>query len=248
MAGQATTKKPAAKRAARRLTDRSARGLDRAAILEAASRLLDERGLHALTMRALARELGVAPMTVYWHVGDREELLDALVADALDHVAVRPPDAGSWSERMMSVLADLRGQLLRHSRVIPLLARHRRLAPAVITAGEGVLALAVELGLDERETVRVFRAAMWHTLGSVFVESFLSERELFGEPSVLRSAFDRADSATGDDDHAMVRRLERELTTFDADDLFRYSTARLLEGLRSTTLFGQPMRTSTDGE
>ena len=152
----------------------------------------------------------MAPMTVYWHVGDREELLDALVADALGRFTVRAPDHGTWSERMASALTDLRGQLLLHSEVIPLLARHRRLSPAVITVGAGVLELAVELGLDERDTVHVFRTVIWHTLGSVFVESFLADRVLFATPSVTQEVFAEAIRATGDVGGA-TRSLEREL-------------------------------------
>jgi AcrR family transcriptional regulator len=199
-------------------------------VVRTALAILEAEGEDALTMRRLARELGVAPMSVYWHVGDREELLDALVGEVLGGIVVDVPAEGPWVERMSAALAALRAQLLAHPHVVPLLARQRRLAPAIISAGVGVLELAVELGLDDAATVEVFRAAMWHTVGSLFMEGYLHDRGLLSEPGMTREVLDRALEASGVDD-ATIRRLEPELTRLDADDLFRYGTARLLEGI-----------------
>ena len=45
------------------------------AIVEAAFRLIEEKGASGFSMRAVASELGVFPATLYWHVGDRARLL-----------------------------------------------------------------------------------------------------------------------------------------------------------------------------
>ena len=58
-------------------------GLTRAAVLDTAHALLAEDGLDALTMRALARRLGVAPNALYSHVPGKTELVDALLDDRL---------------------------------------------------------------------------------------------------------------------------------------------------------------------
>ncbi len=57
--------------------------LDRAAILERAARLADRDGLHALTLTALAGELGIRPPSLYNHVASLEELRQALAVRAL---------------------------------------------------------------------------------------------------------------------------------------------------------------------
>ena len=64
-------------------------GLTRTAVLHAARALLAEEGLPALTMRALARRLGVAPNALYSHVAGKTELIDALLDDHL--AAVHDP-------------------------------------------------------------------------------------------------------------------------------------------------------------
>jgi len=48
-------------------------------ILDAALALADERGLDAVSMRAVASRIGVTPMALYPHVGNKEALLDGLV-------------------------------------------------------------------------------------------------------------------------------------------------------------------------
>jgi AcrR family transcriptional regulator len=45
------------------------RSLSRTEIVNAALRYVDEHGLDALTMRALAKEIGVYPTALYWHIG-----------------------------------------------------------------------------------------------------------------------------------------------------------------------------------
>ncbi|MGW3697872.1 TetR/AcrR family transcriptional regulator, partial [Streptomyces sp. NPDC005149] len=53
--------------------------LTREEVLGAAAALVRQHGPEALTMRKLAAELGTAVTSIYWHVGNRESLLDALV-------------------------------------------------------------------------------------------------------------------------------------------------------------------------
>jgi AcrR family transcriptional regulator len=63
-------------------------------ILAAALALLDECGGQGVTMRALARRLGVTPMSLYRHVGTHEELLRAL-SDRVYAEVLTPPDMAS---------------------------------------------------------------------------------------------------------------------------------------------------------
>jgi AcrR family transcriptional regulator len=69
----------------------------RAELVDAARRLFVEDGYDATSMAALARAAGVAPNTIYWYFGDKDDLLiavlEAVLADALAeyaHVAERP--------------------------------------------------------------------------------------------------------------------------------------------------------------
>ena len=54
-------------------------GLNRDRIVAAAVKLADAQGFEALSMRALADELGTAPMSLYRHVANKEDLLDGMI-------------------------------------------------------------------------------------------------------------------------------------------------------------------------
>lgn len=79
------------------MADRRARpkaGLSRERVLDAALDLVDREGVAALTMRKLGAELGVEAMTLYHHVGNKGELLAALVGRVVRRAAMGLPPGG----------------------------------------------------------------------------------------------------------------------------------------------------------
>ena len=83
---------------ARRRSPGTPAGLDAGRVVDAATALVAEGGVEALSMRAVAHRLGVAPNALYSHVADKDALLD-MVTDAL---LADPPvggDAG-WRVRL----------------------------------------------------------------------------------------------------------------------------------------------------
>src|SRR3954447_7655253 len=66
--------------------------INREAVLDATLALAEERGLDAVSMRAVAARLGVTPMALYRHVGDKQGLLDGLVERLLADQPVTDPD------------------------------------------------------------------------------------------------------------------------------------------------------------
>ena len=66
--------------------------LTRDPILEAATRVLDRDGVDALSMHAVARELGTGAASLYWHVRNKDELLQLLserLGEDLAHLGTR---------------------------------------------------------------------------------------------------------------------------------------------------------------
>lgn len=95
-------------------------GVTRDEILSAALALLDEDGA-GFGMRALAARLGVTPMSLYHHVGDRGKLLQALS----DHVYAAVPD---HAPSPAGGLAEIRALLTRYHDAV---ARHPQLTLAI---------------------------------------------------------------------------------------------------------------------
>ena len=83
----------------------------RSEVVHRAAHLLDEYGIADLTMRRLARELGLTPGALYWHFADKQELLGA-VADRILEPADRPVADAAWDRRILGIGAALRDALL----------------------------------------------------------------------------------------------------------------------------------------
>jgi AcrR family transcriptional regulator len=81
----------------------------RSALLERASRTVDERGVQALSLRELAREVGVSHAAPRRHFPDRQALLDALAEDGFerlgDELREAVERAGTAFDRRLHALA-----------------------------------------------------------------------------------------------------------------------------------------------
>ena len=121
--------------------------LSRERLLRSAIAIADERGNAALTMRSLAQELGVKPMSLYHHVANKEEILDGMV-DAIVREIPLVPAGSDWRTRLRTQILAARAVMSRH-----------RWAPAVI------------------ETRKVMSAPMmryFDTLGGIFLDNGFS--------------------------------------------------------------------------
>jgi AcrR family transcriptional regulator len=118
-------------------------------VIEAALAIAERDGVAGLSMRALARELGVPIMTVYGYVPNKRAL-DALVADAiLAEVTTPEPDSGPWDVRLRTMLCDARRVLVERP----------QLAAGDATGGGSAIEL-VHGGAFGREATRLAAAVL----------------------------------------------------------------------------------------
>src|SRR5271166_1411353 len=91
--------------------------LDRKTVARAALHLLDEVGLDGLTVRRLARDLGVQAPALYWHFKNKQELFDEMATlvfvDAIGEIGL-PSKDGTWQGWAAEFGKWLRRILLRH--------------------------------------------------------------------------------------------------------------------------------------
>lgn len=92
-------------------------------IAETALRILDDEGLDALTMRRLASEMGVQPVTLYRYLPDKEAIL-AVVADRLwAQLLVIPEEGKPWRQRVRAAWLNVHELMQRHPHATPMIAR-----------------------------------------------------------------------------------------------------------------------------
>jgi TetR/AcrR family transcriptional regulator, tetracycline repressor protein len=137
----------------------------RSEVVDKAAELLDEYGIADLTMRRLARELGVTPGALYWHFADKQELLGA-VADRILRAADVDVD-GEWAVRMQLLGTRLRDALLSTTDGAELVAA--TLATGTSAALVAILArltvAAADAGVDAYHTEVVSRTLVYFVLG-----------------------------------------------------------------------------------
>src|SRR5438045_7753763 len=88
--------------------------LTRDAIVEAALRVLDREGMDGLSMRRVAEELGTGAASLYWHVRNKDELLQLLNERFAAEVELPEPDPSRWQEQLKEVAHQMRSAAHRH--------------------------------------------------------------------------------------------------------------------------------------
>jgi AcrR family transcriptional regulator len=96
-------------------------GLDADTIITTALELIDELGAGELTIRALSTRLGVRAPSIYWHVGSKAELLEAVVDRVVVETAPAVHCEGAWDVRVRHLFSVLRQPLVAHPNVVSLM-------------------------------------------------------------------------------------------------------------------------------
>jgi AcrR family transcriptional regulator len=119
-------------------------------VLESAVALADREGLGALTMRSLARELGIEAMSLYHHVANKEDLLDGVVdvvaAEIQDAVAQLDPlsdgaPRSAWKPAMRRQILTARAVLLHHPWASTVLETRKNFSLPVIQYYDSLIGL-----------------------------------------------------------------------------------------------------------
>jgi TetR/AcrR family transcriptional regulator, tetracycline repressor protein len=151
----------------------------RDAVVDAALGLLADGGLEAVSFRRIAKVLGVAGPTLYWHVENKRQLMD-LMADELVRRAGRaytgPDDGQPWWEwlredarRLFTALTDTRDA--------PLVLAGNRPSPETLPGIERVLAVLVDAGLTPGQAQQTLFAIGAYVIGSAIEWQAEGERE-----------------------------------------------------------------------
>jgi AcrR family transcriptional regulator len=121
--------------------------LSRERVLRAAIVDADAGGLEAVTMRRLADELGVAPMALYRHVANRDDLIDGMV-DVVFGELYLPPTRTDWRRAMRKRAISVRDVLARHRWAIGLMESRSNPGPANLRHHDAVIGNLRAAGFD----------------------------------------------------------------------------------------------------
>lgn len=148
------------------------RSLTEAEIASAALAVLDRSGLAALSMRAVAQQLGMGTMSLYRYVQSREQLEGLIVELVLAGIDLDLglADGAPWQERLSLQMQRARAAVAEHPNGVPLLLTHRHSAAGSRDWGEAMLEALTEGGFTGVRRVAAFRALLSYLIGALQVE------------------------------------------------------------------------------
>ena len=183
-------------------------------IVATALRLTQEVGIDNLSMRALARELGVPPMTIYHYVPSIEALQELVLNHILREIRIPGFDEGTWDERLRQLEREARRAFVDHPGVAARLgaggsAEGTRLA-------EGVLAILRDGGFTPEAAVLCFATLYTFMTGQIDLDA-MADTIVSGSPMTTLEE--------------MIRFIP-----FTRDELFEFGFGVVIEGLKVTLL------------
>jgi TetR/AcrR family tetracycline transcriptional repressor len=145
--------------------------LTRDRVIEAALRVMDDEGLEAVTMRRIAREVGVEAMSLYHHVEDKEDLLDGICERVMAGFRF-PEPTEDWDENCRRAARAWRHLLRQHPNVMRLFAEERGPVRSIdsMRPMEFAIRLLRAAGLSDRDAAQAFHAFGGYIQGFVMME------------------------------------------------------------------------------
>lgn len=130
------------------------------AVVEGALALADAEGLEAVTIRRLARELGVTPMALYWHFRSKDELLEGMAASVFEEIDLSVDASATWQEQLRVLLGSMVGVLRIHPSTAILLSTRTVSSESSLLATEVALDILRRGGFSPTEATQITRHAL----------------------------------------------------------------------------------------
>ena len=198
--------------------------LSRERIARAALDLADREGIEALSMRRLATELDAGTMTLYGHFGDKQELLNALVAAAAAELEL-PRLSGSWRDKTHQLAAYSRAMFARHPSVVEIWARQPVVGASALRGPEAGMKTLEDAGFDPEEAAKAFRLVVTYIFGFALFSAPRSKPEAL---EATRRALDDLPADTHPHLHDAAGEFSEAMAS---DEAFTYGLDRILDGL-----------------
>ena len=205
--------------------------LNRERVLRAAVALADEDGLGALTMRSLAKTLGVEAMSLYNHVANKDALLDGMIELVFDEI--EPPlPGGFWKAELGKRAVSTRAALLRHPWAVGEMEGRAAHGPANLRIHDAVLGCLLAAGFDDAMAVRAYSVQDAYIYGFALQQADMSpeSREDFAADARQQMA----DYASSLADHPHLVRVVGGYVAehgYDYEEQFRFGLDLILDGL-----------------
>jgi AcrR family transcriptional regulator len=212
------------------MSPRTRRPLTRERVLRAALKLADDGGLEALSMRNVAKQLGVEAMSLYNHVANKEDLLDGLIDIVFSELEFPAPGEADWNVAMRARAISIREALNRHRWAVGLMEGRMNPGPANIRYHDQVMGVLREGGFSFRDAVHAYSAQDAYIYGFALQEKHLG----FETPEESAEKIDMQRREVPQMDqfpYLLEVAMELQTAGYDFDTEFLFGLDLILDGL-----------------
>jgi AcrR family transcriptional regulator len=164
----------------------SAPGLSRIRVLGEALALVDEEGVEEVSMRKLARRLGVDPMSLYNHVDNKDAILDGITELILASTEF-PALTSDLRADLVALARAFRRAMLRHPRAAQLVLTRQLSSSQALAPVEIVLTTLRRAGLSPQDAVHAMRTFLAFLIGTLMREVSAGPTFMAGDAEAVRS-------------------------------------------------------------
>lgn len=118
-------------------------------VVDAAVAVADAEGLQAISVRRIAQELGVSPMSIYTYVPSKAELVGLMFDMVLGETGEAPPPGQDWREALTHIACERWKLTERHPWMLDLALHRPPLGPNLVARHEVALRILDATGLDD---------------------------------------------------------------------------------------------------
>ncbi len=207
--------------------------LTRERILDVALSLVDREGIEAFSMRRLAKELGVDPMAVYYHVPNKRGLLTQLIKKVFSEMRVPVSESTghpeSWYERVRAWARAFRDLARAHPKLVPQLAAYpEAAAEATLESTEELYAALEASGMPPKMIVSAVGVVVDYVNGFTLADA----SGALGEPDEQREMLTLLDARDPGELPAM-RRTFAALASENLGTDFEFGLQVIVAGLEA---------------
>ena len=209
---------------------RTRRPLTRDRVLAAALKLADAGGFESLSMRNVAKQLGVEAMSLYNHIANKEDLVDGLIDIVFGEIEFPAPGEADWKVAMRTRAISIREALNRHRWAVGLMEGRMNPGPANVRYHDRVMGCLREGGFSFRDAVHAYSVQDAYIYGFALQEKYLG----FQTPEQSAEKIDtqrRQVPQMDDFPYLMEVAMELQKAGYDYETEFRFGLDLILDGL-----------------
>jgi AcrR family transcriptional regulator len=209
--------------------------LTREAIVDAALRVLDADGMDGLSMRRVGEELGTGAASIYWHVRNKEHLLQLIFERVTGQSELPAPDPAHWKEQLTALAFQMRAMLNSHRDLAQISLGRIPAGPTIAVITEWLFTLLKPVGIPDRVI------AYLGDLFGLYAGAFTFEEGLDGatfagpdlSPDQFVAMLKGYILSLPEDQFPHTRRTVDLTFGFDRDDRYAFGIDLMLRGLET---------------